>query len=617
MERSRRSLAASFTASLTPALRRPLTALVAVCLGSCLVASSAFAQSPSEDAPEELDLSFLESIDVEIVNIDVRVTDRDGTSVEGLTVEDFVVFRDGLEIRPTNFYAVADGRPVSSPSPAAPGESPASEVAPEATPEVEEPAPPSRPAAIEPLAPEHRLWLVIFVDNYNIDPTERDRVVPAIRQFIGRTLRPGDRVTLATYDRALEMRVSFTEDLALVQNALEALDDDSGLAVVRRRELIDTLRRIEDARNASGALAYARQYAEELMDGVERTVEALERFVDTLGGLPGRKALLHVSSGIPMLAGEELFQIVGEKYNLSQAFAEIPRHDTSRAFERLDRLANAHRVVFYTLDAGGNRGMEFGNAEYGGFLDSDIRRSLDSLVPENLQSPLRLMAIETGGQAIVNRNEIRPALEEVAEDFRSFYSLGISSSGVESGREHSIEVKLRDQSRDWTVRHRTGYRSKTRATRVREELRSALLYAYEANPLDVEIRLGEAEPHDEETWMLPIQVQVPLRDLVLLPRDGKHELALELFVGVVSEQGEVSAIDAVPLGLRLAEEHVAAARRESFVYTHKLLVDPGRKKVGISVLDRLGGTTSTVTRFVAIGSEKDLEAESSIRRTPQ
>jgi hypothetical protein len=75
-----------------------------------------------------------------------------------------------------------------------------------------------------------------------------------------------------------------------------------------------------------------------------------------------------------------------------------------------------------------------------------------------------------------------------------------------------------------------------------------------------------------------------------------------LFVGATAEDGGRSAIDEVPLGLRLAEEHVEAARRESFVHTHRIRLGKGRQKVGIAVLDVFGRQASVVTRGVHVGA---------------
>ena len=576
--------------------RRVLFALLflSAAFSGAPIATVSAQEAPATDAElEPSPTDFMEAVDVEIVNIDVWVTDRDGQPVEGLTKDDFVVYRNGDAVPIANFYALAGGRPVGEALPTQIAEQPAPE-----------PLELERIDSAANVAPEHQLWLIVFIDNFNIAPIERNRVLPGVRRFLGQSLRPGDRAMIVTYDRKLEVRQPFTDQRHLLFDALEMLEDESGLATIRRRDRLDALRIIDRSKSPTEAMLTARSYAEEIMNSVDYTVDALERLLLTLGGLPGRKALIHVSSGIPRLAGEELFEAVAVKWNITEPYAEVPRHDTTRAFERAMRQANAQRVVFYTLDAGGLRGLEFGSAEYSGFVSPKLRTTLDSVVPENLQSALRLMANETGGQAIVNRNEVLPALEEAARDFASFYSLGIASSGAASGRYFEIEVELKEKRRGVKLRHRGGYRSKSQQTKMRESLRSALRYAHQSNPLDLQVRWGRPEPHDDDNWLVPIQLRLPLRDVVLLPLGEKHELRLELYVGAAGDQGEMSEIDLVPLGLRLAEEHVEAARNESFVYVHKLVTSPGRKKIGVAILDVFGRQSSIDTGFLQIGPIK-------------
>lgn len=581
---------------MTPPARRwrtapPSFAALRVLFGLALCAVPASGQSP--DGPEEpaVQEEFFGVVDVEIVNVDVWVTDRQGSPVEGLGKDDFIVLRDGEPVEIANFYAVAGGRPA----------------APVETENGRPPEPLEVPAALpepEPV-PEQRLWLVVYIDNYNIDATERRRVIPELHRFLAATLGPGDRAMIVSATRSLEVRQPFTDHLRSLYDVLDEIADESGYAAVRRRELMDTLRLIDQSSTSTEAMFPARRYAEQVMNEVGYTVDALEKLVESLAGLPGRKALVHVSSGVEMVAGEAAFHAVARKYETSEAYGEIPRYDTSREFERVSRHANAHRVVFYTLDAGGLRGMEFGKAEYGGFVDMDLRTTLDSVVPENLQAPLRLMAQETGGRAIVNRNDTLSALEEAARDFRSFYSLGISSSGTDSARYHRIEVRLRggEARKGLTLRHRAGYRSKSAETRIRESLRSALLYDHQSNPLGLEMTVGTAEREAESgLYVVPIRLRVPLRDLVLLPTAaGKHELRLKLFVGAMAEDGGRSEIEDVPLGLRLADEHVEAARRESFVHTHRIRLRRGRQKVGVAVFDVFGRETTVMTRGVRVG----------------
>lgn len=570
--------------------------LAIVLVAACLAPPGVVAQVPVEGGAEPDRQApvqdFFDTVDVEVVNIDVWVTDRQGRPVEGLGKDDFVVYEDGQPVEVTNFYAVFGGQPTTEVS-AAPVEQDILSKSPVDA--VEETA--------SELLPEHRLWLIVYVDNYNIDPTERNRILPRLGRFLDRTVRRGDRAMIVTSSRSLQVRQPFTDDVVQLVESLHDIVDETGFAVVRKRDQFEALQRIDRTDSSDQALLYARQFAEEQMNHVGVTADNLERLIDSLAGLPGRKALVHVSSGLPMLAGEEMFHAVAERFGGTEPYAEIPRHDMSRRIEAVNREANANRVAFYTVDAGGLRGSLFGRAEYAGFIGPRVRMTLDSVVPENLQSPLRLMALETGGQAILNQNDIFEPLVGAAQDFTSFYSLGITAGGGPQNAYHEIRVKLRDGRRGWTIRHRGGYQSRSMDERLRQTLRSALLYAQDSNPLGIEVAFGEAERQsDGKNFVLPIRLRIPLAGLVLLPiSGGRHEVSLELFVGAAGEDGAASEIVKSPFGLRLANEHVEAARKEAIVHTHRLILNSGKKRVGVAVLDLYGRQWSVITGAVEVG----------------
>ena len=65
---------------------------------------------------------FFETVSVNVVNVDVYVTDRSGNRVRGLKKEDFELFEDRKQVAITNFYAIDSGAEVVPPP--APGEPP-------------------------------------------------------------------------------------------------------------------------------------------------------------------------------------------------------------------------------------------------------------------------------------------------------------------------------------------------------------------------------------------------------------------------------------------------------------------------------------------------------------
>lgn len=131
--------------------------LLAVSLSTLLVSIEAAAQETTSPAPES---GYFEEIAVDIVNVEVYVTDKEGNPVNGLTIQDFSVLEDGRPVELLNFYAVSKGRPTSLGEPIA--DKPVDPLA-EPQGDLDEPAYPE----------EQRLNLIIYVDNLFIHPLDR------------------------------------------------------------------------------------------------------------------------------------------------------------------------------------------------------------------------------------------------------------------------------------------------------------------------------------------------------------------------------------------------------------------------------------------------------------
>jgi VWFA-related protein len=575
------------------AAARRWTALALVGLAVAGAGGPASAQAPESGAAASSGTDvpiFMESVDVDVVNVDVHVTGPDGRPVTGLTAADFEVFEDGQPVAITNFYVVEDGRRLDAPSPSAPaGERAASA----------SPPPLAAPAATPADVAEDRLHLVVFVDNFNLRSTERNRVLDDVTTFLARTLRREDRAMLAAWDGSFKVLHPFTTDPFAIDRELHELRDSVVHLPQRdglRREAITDLDR---ARSAQAALASVRVYADMVRTELEVTFGALRELIDHLAGLPGRKAVLHVSSGIPMLVGEELFYAIERKFGDSSAMSYAPHYDLSRRWDEIARRANANRVSFYMLDAGGLRPHGAGVDEQG-LRTPGLAASLASDYEANHHSPLRYLAAETGGQAIVNRNDVMPALQDVRQALRSFYSLGFRPSQEGDQAYHRIKVKV--PGRNVRVEHRAGYQYKTVDTNMRESTMAALYHFYEENPLGLDVALADAAARDGGTYLVSLRLTMPVERMTLLPVGASREARLHLYVAVMDGEGKVSDVERFPLGLRLAEEHVAAALRERFVHTQRLVVGGGRQKIAIGLRDDLSGEATFLARTVVPGS---------------
>ncbi|MBI4486063.1 MAG: VWA domain-containing protein, partial [Acidobacteria bacterium] len=140
----------------------------------------------------------------------------------------------------------------------------------------------------------------------------------------------------------------------------------------------------------------------------EVTMSALKSAAVHLGSLrEGRKSIVFVSEGFAL------------------------RGDGPFMLEDVVRTANNNNTAIYTLDPRGLTG--------------------------NVSDALRVLAVNTGAEAIVSSNTPAGALRQIVKDASAFYLLGYSSTRVpaDDGRFHQIKVRVKRSKAE--VRARRGY----------------------------------------------------------------------------------------------------------------------------------------------------------------
>jgi VWFA-related protein len=148
------------------------------------------------------------------------------------------------------------------------------------------------------------------------------------------------------------------------------------------------------------------------------TTSALEGLATHLGGIKqGRKTIVLVSEGF--------VQPVSELRDLYQA-------------------ANRANVAVYPIDPRGMTGYDRGTtaAQMMNFAVGD-------------RDMLRALALETGGRAIVYRNDIRGEIQQIVRDASAYYLIAYESPHPDDGKFHRVTVRVRRPRA--TVFARTGY----------------------------------------------------------------------------------------------------------------------------------------------------------------
>ncbi|HEX6861999.1 MAG TPA: VWA domain-containing protein, partial [Thermoanaerobaculia bacterium] len=575
--------------------------------------------------------SLGEVVDVNVVNVDVYVTDKSGRPVTDLRQEDFELREDGKRVEITNFEAVdrTAGAPAAGSAPAP---------APRATGET------AAPAA------ETGLHLVVYFDNWNIRFGNRARALQQLREFLTRQLVPGDQVMIASYDLGMNVRLPFTSDPAALSAALDLLgtlsvqgDEDERA----RRHAFQEIMTIQEVavmnpeeppcpqRIAGPAHAYARARRQE----VQRTFSALTLLVNSLSGVPGRKAVLHVSDGIALSPGAEMFELlfqmcgaggstagIGTSLNpeiasdatsmantvydsrmlgpdsyqaASQAHLDAQSYNVTGEIERLAAHANAHRVTLYTLDAAGAQVSAAADASLGPNERLLQFPAIGQVYRANRQDTLTALASATGGRAFLDAIDFLPELARMRQDFDRYYSLGYTPAHAGDGKEHRIEVKVKRPG--LKARSRQSYRDKPALERTVDRTLAALLYNVEDNPLEVALEIGEPTAEAGGRYMVPVQLRIPLFKLGILNEQERYRGRLRLFVATRSAKG-MTPLRQLEVPFEIPREQVLYAMGKYYSYTLSLQMAPGEQQIAVAVRDETTTTTSYLARTVNVGA---------------
>lgn len=560
-----------------------LLALVLTC--------TAFPAAAQDDIEAEGDdgLPFGEVVDVNLVNVEVYVTDKDGNRMSGLTKDDFLLEVGGQPVAITNFYAVEDGRAVAG----------AETVE---TLDRDETAPPlpqhvrREPAGERP--EDQQLHLIVYVDNFNLKPFSRNRVLQATRTWLRKNVSRGDQVMLVTYERSLHVRHPFTRDPELIANALYELEDHAGSRIhyeSERRDMMDAI--YNDAEHVQSIYGRARQYAESINNDMAFTLDALRGQVDSLAGLPGRKAILYVSEGLPWSPAEDVFHALYDKFDDTSVLMDVHRFDLNRKYQSLIATANANRVTFYTVDAAGLRTYSYMDASN---MTAGGGANIDQIHFSNLQNTLRFIAEETGGFAMVNTNNFSPMMERMADDFRNYYSLGFPAVG-RAGRYHEIKVRLKDDPKGVRLRYREGFRDKPVNARMTEATLAALHYGYQKNDLKLELGIERLQRQEDGQFLVPLIVKIPIGQLAFLPQEDMYRGRVKLYVAAKDQEGGIAPVQEIQVPIDIPSADIERAKEQFYEYTLTLLMRRGRQIVSVTARDEIGATVGVVSKSVGVG----------------
>jgi len=507
-----------------------------------------------------------ETIEVNVVEVDVVVLDARGKPVRGLTRDDFELTVGGRKRPISNFYAIDRGTN-------------------DATKEAQSGAPIAR-----------RNYLVLFVDDLHLHQRGKKRALDALRAFVSQQVHRGTAAMLIVSKGDVRVVQRFTEDPARLMRAIDALEQQpaqvSQYESARRDvlDLIDAAKR--NSEMAQMVYQHILSFTDQEMTMTERTIGALGDVVRLTAGLDGRRMLVYLSDGLPMQPAAEIFHAyhpeeflrAGSSSNRAiTTVAQLQPFDAMRVnlsskFQKLAQESAAAGVQFFAIDAGGVHGFDDMAENRGARVDS-------SLIRANLHGPIQLLADETGGRAIIDQNDLGAAFAELHDHLSTYYSLGFHSDG--SNRAEDISVRVR--KRGLTIRATKHVRERSTREQIEDRVRAALYSRIEENPLAATVAVA---PSGGSQPGLNAIIRVPISHLsVFADEQGRAWFAV--FVMMMDENTRETR-------LRMIQHKVMPSEAGEAVQRLSITTRPGKYVVSFAVVDGYSWQASYAQREVTI-----------------
>jgi VWFA-related protein len=504
-------------------------------------------------------------LNVEYVEVDAVVTDRDGKFVRGLAKDDFQIFEDGKP-QPISTFAVVDIPVERAQRPL--GASNAIE------PDVKSN---ERPF-------EGRIY-VMLVDDLHTYFGRTPRVRAAARQFIQQNLGANDLMAVVHTAGPSDASQEFTSNKRLL---LAAVDRTMG----RKLDSATVTKTDEYFRQQSSG----RQTGDPLTDPLDaerqtnarQSLDALKNIAEWFSTVRGRrKTILFVSEGID-------YDIT----DFGNSGASLIMDSTR------ETLAAAARgnVSIYGIDPRGLTSLADQSIEVGSFPDdTSLGLGNQSLMRELQlsQSSLRQLSDDTGGFAVVNKDDFATAFDRIVRDNSSYYAMAYYPPSDKTGKFHKIEVRVRRP--DLRVRARQGYVTPKPASPVKEKspaaatgnlttpkLREVLDSPLPVSGLAMKVFATPFKGVAPNASVL-LGVELRGRDLRLDPTDK-----VAVTYAVVDHDGKIRAGSTDSLAMTLKPETKTRVAASGLRLLERVDLPPGRYQVRVAAHDQGGGNAGSV-----------------------
>ena len=601
--------------------KRISTLLAILCL---LVSATRGQQKQAQPPPASNQTDDVIRINTELVQTDVMVFDRKGRFVEGLRPEQFELSLEGKAQVISFFERVAAGSQREAAQLAAVRSTTSGKAL-------------ESKATIADASDRGRL-IFFFLDDLHLSGESLIRARKALASYVDNQMSPHDQVAIVSTSGQIGFLQQLTDNPTVLQAAIarlnykknpEAYSGKTQISEYMASQVMDYANstlfaylmesvKMEQqmgsgSKRGDHKLASTYSASPHLRNRIRQvnaqgrmttadTLEALEGLIFSSAALPGRKVVFFLSDGF----------IINER-----------KSGSLEGIRRITQAAARTGTVIYTMDV---RGTTFGlgsgvDASTNDYTDLSSRKAgLAMGEITATQEPLKIIADDTGGRAIINSNSIADGIQQAIAETSDYYLLAWRPDG-ENGRNGKSRLKVSIKDRpDLRVRlrnsfyqppvvadekgeNKTGQKETAAKTadatspRTAEvDLLDALGSLYGHRQLPVSVSSGYVNtPAAGMTLKVSMQIE---RDAFRFEPDAEKQKAEVDVIGTaIDDRGIIKTFKQI---VTVTPDLLAQRQNIPVIWHQQLSVPPGLYQVRVAVRERKTGRVGSALQWIEI-----------------
>jgi len=513
------------------------------------------------------------------VLVDVRVTDKRGQPVSGLTKENFRILKDGMP-QTISSFSFEDVEHLATAG---------SENGPPAVINLAKLPPDTNPAK---LVQDHRL-LVLFFDMSSMQMDDLMRALNAADDFVHTRMTPADLVAVVTYTSVLNVNQDFTNDRDVLEKTIHSLHVGESTSLADSGTTGDagtTNSSGEEVVSQDVSAAFTPDETEFNIFNTDQKLAAVESLSKMLKDIPGRKSVIHFSSGV-------------QKTGV----------DNDTQLQATTDAANKADVSLYTVDARGlsalppggdaSTASPSGTAVYtGAAVHSQINSMHES------RETLATLATDTGGKSLNDLNDFGEAFRVVQSENSTYYLLGYTPSNAKSdGRFRRIKVEV-DQP-GVKVEARPGYfapKNFRQFTREDKEVQLEQAMNLDSPFIDLPLAIETAYfRQPDKNFYVVLAAKIPSSAVSFLKKSKNHQTEFDFAWQATDRGGHTVAALRDTLPVKLNPDTYEQVVSSSFLYEGGFVLPPGKYKLKVVARENLSGKIGTFEKALVLPELND------------